>query len=153
MIRASSDVEDAVQVAALKVLRGLASYRGDAPLTRWARTVATRSCLDRMRRRGLEVVDIEAEPLIAPALDGARLAREALPRPIREYLDRLPLAQREALMLRHVLDHTVAEAAEIAGVPVDTLKSRLLAGRKALRKSIRRDLAVERGQQRAWRSS
>jgi len=54
----------------------------------------------------------------------------------------LPEAQRQALVLRHALGYGVAEVAELLGVPVDTAKSRLMFGLRALRKAIRRDQLV-----------
>jgi RNA polymerase sigma factor (sigma-70 family) len=64
---------------------------------------------------------------------------DGLPRHVAEYLDELPEVQRQVLVLRHVLDYSVAEIAEMVGAPIDTVKSRLLYARRALRKSIRRD--------------
>jgi len=140
MMGAGADAEDAVQNAALKVLEKAKSYRGEAKLERWARTVTTRTCIDQMRRRrrlrevGDDQVDVSSrshEP-----------AWESLPRPMRAYLDELPVAQRQAVVMRHVLEYSVAEIAELLDLPLDTAKSRLLYGRRALRKLIRRDLAA-----------
>ena len=59
---------------------------------------------------------------------------------MQDYLDELPDAQRQAVVMRHALGYSVAEVAEFLDVPLDTAKSRLLYGRRALRKLIRRDL-------------
>lgn len=131
-----SEVDDAVQVATLAVLDDLSGYRGDARLVRWARTVAARVCLRlrAKRRRWLRNVDLAktvATVDASPEYD--------LPQDVAGYLDRLPEVQREAIVLRHVLGHTVAEVAELTGAPRDTAKSRLLAGRKALRQMLADD--------------
>ncbi len=63
-------------------------------------------------------------------------------RNVQHYMERLPEAQREAVLLRHALDYSVAEIAELTAAPVDTVKSRLLFGRRALRKLVRQDLAI-----------
>ncbi len=146
----SADAEDAAQNAALRVLERVTSFRGEARLESWAKRVATRVCLDalRKRRRLREVGEDEGRSsaeLRSAGLDGApgsasrSAASESLARPVHRYLDALPEAQRRAVVLRHVLDYSVAEIAELLEIPVDTAKSRLLYGRRALRKAIRRD--------------
>ena len=145
ILRNPADVDDGVQVALMRVLEGLPSYRGDSSLVRWARRVASRACL-RLReqnQRRLSVVEPSDETHGAAGLPPAEPSLgEGLPRHVAEYLERLPQAQREALVLRHVLDHTVAEIAEIVGAPVDTVKSRLLYARRSMRAWIRRDTAL-----------
>lgn len=139
MFGRGAEADDAMQTAAIKILGNAGSYRGEASLERWARRVGTRVCLDalRKRRHASEVDPAELDAL--PAESQTTDASDGLPHSLRAYLDRLPAAQREAIVLRHVLGHTVAEVAEDLGVPVDTVKSRLLYGRRALRKFIRQD--------------
>ena len=140
-----ADVDDAVQVALMRVLEGLPSYRGDSSLVRWSRRVAAHACL-RLReqnQRRLRVVELQAEVPTAAEPAPAPSLGEGLSRELAEYLDTLSEPQREALVLRHVLDHSVAEVAELVGAPVDTVKSRLLYARRALRSLIRRDAAME----------
>lgn len=136
----ASDIDDATQIALMRVLEGLPTYRGDASLVRWSRRVAAHACL-RLReqdRRRLHVVEPDAEAeALAPQED--HHFGDGLVRPMTEYLDQLPAVQREVLVLRHVLDHSVAEIAQLCGAPIDTVKSRLLYARRALRKLIRRD--------------
>jgi RNA polymerase sigma-70 factor (ECF subfamily) len=75
----------------------------------------------------------------APAqrLDGSRLASE--------YLNELPDKQRTALVLRHVMGHSVGEIAELTGTSPNTVKDRLLRGAREMRRLIRRDLAIGTG--------
>lgn len=140
-----ADVDDAIQVALMRVLDGLSSYRGDSSLIRWSRRVATRACL-RLREqdgRRLELVSANTEQAEAAAPPSPRSdRREEIPRELSEYLGALPDAQREVLVMRHVLEHTVPEISELLDVPVDTIKSRLLYARRAVRKAIRRDMAI-----------
>lgn len=141
ILGAGSDADDGVQVALMRVLERADSYRADAPIERWARTVAVRACLrlaESMRRhRATDDPNDDALGLAETPEDATLV--DTLPGPITAYLDQLPAAQREALMLRHALGYSVAEVAELLGVPIDTVKSRLLYGLRALRRSIRRD--------------
>jgi len=56
-------------------------------------------------------------------------------RQIIQMLDDLPLDQRHALVLHHVLDMTVPEVAEELGVPAETVRSRLRLAKNRLRTS------------------
>ncbi|MBK8235097.1 MAG: RNA polymerase sigma factor [Deltaproteobacteria bacterium] len=138
------DADDGVQVSLMRVLERASTYRGDASLERWARTVAVRACLRlaesaRRHDRTDDAIEDHAEPE-----DGDDALIETLPGPLENYLEQLPAAQRQALLLRHALGYSVVEIAELTSVPVDTIKSRLLFGLRALRKSIRRDSFVAR---------
>ena len=140
MMGANADAEDATQTAALRLLEKLESYRGDARFEAWSRRVATRVCIDLMRsRKRRKEVSVEHSPE-GSSDTGNNPSWESLPRPLQDYLNELPDAQRQAVVMRHALDYSVAEVAEFLDVPVDTAKSRLLYGRRALRKLIRRDL-------------
>lgn len=137
------DADDGVQIALLRVLERASTYRGEAPLEGWARTIGVRACLRlnetlRRHRPTDEPIELPASPNDA---DDDTLLDE-LPGPIEGYLERLPETQRQALVLRHALGYSVTEVAELLDVPVDTAKSRLLFGLRALRKAIRRDRFV-----------
>ena len=138
----TADADDAVQIGLMRVLEGLASWRGEAALHQWARKVAANACLrllEQNRRRSQGVNDeTDVEGLVAPSWDGDAVRRSA-----REYLDRLPAVQRDVVLLRHALGYSVEEIAEITGVAVGTVKSRLLGGRRTLRKLVRRDDTVD----------
>ncbi|MFO0571899.1 MAG: sigma-70 family RNA polymerase sigma factor [Polyangiaceae bacterium] len=63
----------------------------------------------------------------------------------KEYLEQLPEAQREALVLRHVMGYSVSEIAEATEVSPNTVKDRLLRGTREMRRLIRRDQAIGLG--------
>lgn len=142
ILGAGSDADDGVQIALMRVLERASTYRGDAALESWARTIGARACLrlgETLRRHRPSDTEVEEH---GPADDDDDALIDDVPGPIAQYLERLPENQRQALVLRHALGYSVAEVAELLGVPVDTAKSRLLFGLRALRKSIRRDMLV-----------
>lgn len=142
MFGEGADADDGVQVALMRVFDRLETYRGDAPLERWAKTVAVRACLrlaETNRRHRPTDDDPEDDGLALTDTDDDDQLIEAIPGSIAMHLDRIPPAQREALLLRHALGYSVGEVAELLGLSVDTVKSRLLFGLRALRKSIRRE--------------
>jgi RNA polymerase sigma-70 factor (ECF subfamily) len=55
-----------------------------------------------------------------------------------ENLDRLPVAQRDVLLLHFLEDFSLEEIATITGVPVGTVKSRMHHAKRALRRRLER---------------
>jgi RNA polymerase sigma-70 factor (ECF subfamily) len=155
LVRDETLADDASQVALVEILQSARTYGARSSLERWADRITARITLRHARdeRRRFQVVsslDEEgaAEPS-APVRDPAEEVRSETPRALAEYLDALPETQREALVLKHSLGHTVEEIAEITGVPVGTVKDRLVTGRRQVRKLIQRDLAIGRGKGRS----
>ncbi len=136
-----ADVDDAVQVAVLQIFDDLDSFRGDARLVRWARRVAARACLRMKAKNQRWLRNVAAAKSTSASPAGPEYD---LPRDVAEHLARLPEVQREAVVLRHVLGHSVSEIASLTNSPLDTVKSRLLYGRRALRKMLHQE-AAERG--------
>jgi RNA polymerase sigma-70 factor, ECF subfamily len=126
-------MDDALQEVAIKALRGLPGYRGEAPLGAWLCRIATTTCLDLLRRRRPEDVtapDDLPEPR-AGALDPADGldARERLA----AALAGLPVDQRVGVLLIDQFGYDYRTAAEALGVPVGTVASRVSVARAHLR--------------------
>ena len=139
----SEDAEDATQAALIQILRRAETYRGGSTIETWAMKIAAREALRIARERRLRAARTVSEAHASestPALP-RRLASE-IPRDIREYLRELPETLRNALVLRHVCDYTIAEIAELLEVPSSTVKDRLVRARSALRRMIRREVDV-----------
>ena len=132
LLRGSADAEDASQTGLLEVLRAAGTYRGEAPLEAWADRIIVHSALRvvRERKRHFAASD-EIEVAIDPP---SRDDEDVLAR-----LATLPEVCREAVVLRHVVELSIAEIASETEVSENTVKDRLLRGREMLRKSIRRD--------------
>jgi RNA polymerase sigma-70 factor (ECF subfamily) len=136
ILRSDADSDDAAQLGLLEVLKSAKSYRGESSIERWADRIAVRTAMRIAReRRRNDPLDEEApEELAAPAPDQSELQR-----PIADYLARLSEERRTVLVMRHALDHSVAEIAELTGVSVNTVKDRLLTARRQIRRMIRQD--------------
>jgi RNA polymerase sigma-70 factor (ECF subfamily) len=143
-----ADSEDAAQQSLVEVLRASGQYRGDSSLERWADRIVARTAMrqakERTRQRGVRASDVEPDAFAARG--GDRWATEQAPRSAAAYLQRLPEDMRAALVLRYVLDYSVDEIAEATEVSRNTVKDRLLRGRRAMRQYIRRDQAIGTGQ-------
>ncbi len=125
------EAADALQEAMVKAYRSAASYRGDAMVTTWLHRIVVNAALDRLRRRAVRAT--------VPLPDQADLRDPSDPIADRETameieaaLAALPPDQRAALVLVDVHGLAVADAAEVLGVPVGTVKSRCSRGRARL---------------------
>lgn len=140
-----TDADDASQSALVELLESARTYAGQGPLEAWARRITVRVTLRWLRRgRRLPLVSHDEHDLGGDPPDVGDDLREHIPRAVTDYLALLPEHQRIALVLRHALDHTLPEIAELTGAPVPTVKSRVLKAEENLRKLIRRDLNLGR---------
>jgi RNA polymerase sigma-70 factor (ECF subfamily) len=103
-----------------------AFHRTDSPEA-WLRRVAINIQRSRWRRMriyaGLQHKLVERVSPFEPSPDHADMIRA---------LAALPVGQREAIVLHHLVDLSVDEVAAALGVPVGTVKTRLVRGRTAL---------------------
>jgi RNA polymerase sigma-70 factor (ECF subfamily) len=144
LLRNQADADDAAQQALLEILRSASGYAERSSVERWADRITARTALRvarEQRRHGLSFGGIlELEACAKPTRDVH--SGEQTPRALEHYLDRIPAQRREVLMLKHGLGYTTEEIAELIGKPAGTVKDRLVAGRKQLRKLIQRDLKL-----------
>ena len=141
MIGHPNDADDAAQNALLAILEATGRYRGDASVEHWARRITVRVVLRHANRERRHRTDPE-QPVDTMPAPASIPPGENLPRALREYLDELPAKQRQALLLRYALDHTIDEIAAMTGVGRDTVRGRLRLGAKTLRKLVRRELKL-----------
>lgn len=137
--RLLGDADEAMDVlhdAMLKVHRGLAGFRGEAPLWGWIRQIASNEALMRLRARGrLQFVDelpeddSDAQSGLPPeAAEGALLERA---------LAALPHSTRAVLWLYHGEGFTHEEIASAMGRTASFSKSQLSRGTRRLRELLR----------------
>jgi RNA polymerase sigma-70 factor, ECF subfamily len=122
-----AQAEDAVQDAFASALLRWPALRGYHDPEAWVRRVAFRRAIDHQRRsvRRRRALLRLGPPSSLPPVDADHLD---LVRALR----RLPLAQREVLVLHYVAELAVDQVAADLRLPVGTVKSRLARGRAAL---------------------
>jgi len=134
MLGREEDAKDATQDAFLTALRKLSSFRGEAAFTTWMHRVTVNACYDMLRKRKREPLpppeDDEREPAGPASPDHADEAAFSVD--VQRALARVPHEFRAVLVLHDVQDMAYDEIAEVLGVPVGTVKSRLHRGRLAL---------------------
>lgn len=132
----AATAEDLVQDVFTVLPAAMKRYRGDVDLERFllgitVKRVRRHQRAAARRRRALERLSLEAR---RPPPDPERDAyRHELGIKLSAVLDRLPLAQRVAVVLCDVEEMTSAQAGELAGVPEATVRTRLFHARRRLR--------------------
>ena len=132
--------EEVAQETFVKVWRHASTYdarRGR--VSTWLLTITRNTAYNqhRTRRRRPQVVgEPTTEVVSAAERPDAVAERHETGDDLRAALDRLPPAQRDAVVLRHVLDLSSKETAEILGWNENTLKSHLARGLRRLRHEL-----------------
>ena len=116
--------QDAVQETLIRAWRGLPGLRDPATFDHWLHSLVAHACIDLARKRRRRVIEVELAPIHdLPTLDGAALIadRDQLDR----VLARLDREARAVVVLHFYLDLPLARIADVLGIPVGTVKSRL----------------------------
>jgi RNA polymerase sigma-70 factor, ECF subfamily len=144
LLGSSADADDAAQVALIEILRSAGNFREEASIERWADRITVRTALRlarEQRRRGLFLrASADADEWHGETDEAS--TSEHTPRSLEEYLAELPRTRREVLVMKHALGYTTEEIAELTDKPVGTVKDRLVAARKQLRRLIQRELRL-----------
>jgi RNA polymerase sigma-70 factor (ECF subfamily) len=141
--------EDATQDTFVKAWSSLDSFRGGL-FRPWLLRIATNRCYDILRSRGRRPADsldaelVEVEPRwTSQSTDGehpeAFAARTELSGVLEQALAALPDEQRTVMILADIHGHSYDEIAEITGVAVGTVKSRISRSRSRLREMLMSD--------------
>jgi RNA polymerase sigma-70 factor (ECF subfamily) len=143
-VKSRGEAEELFQDVWMRVIEARSRYAPSAKFTTWFYTVAHNRLIDHWRKRGLAVVPLQdeagddvAEAVAGPFDEPHRIveARETLVT-LDTALATLPLAQREAFLLHHEADMTVAEIARATGTNEEAAKSRLRYAMDKLRKAV-----------------
>lgn len=136
--------EDVLQEAMLGMLRGAASYDGSVSLRSWGFGILRHKLIDALRKRGREPVTRSAEPedgfygadghwregvTLAPWNENAEVVDV-----VRQCMELLPHAQREALHLRAIDELPAKEVATILDMSYPNLRQVLHRARQAVRR-------------------
>ena len=139
ILRRDDDAEDAVQDALLRAWLGIRGLRDPDRFEAWLRRLTVHACYrtaSRGRnRRVVEVGPIDVGEPSAPDRSQGLVVRDQLERGFR----RLPVDQRAVLVVHHFLDLSDADASDMLGIPIGTMKSRLHRATAALRAALDAD--------------
>jgi len=151
ILRQRENTEDVVQDVFLSAYQALAGYRGECRLSTWLHRIAVtrslnhlRSRGERLRRASRSLEESEDPALAAPEGTGlptplAALEAKELAQRLAACLESLPALWRAAVTLRDGEEMSYEEMADVLGVPLGTVRSRLARARASLRACIRGD--------------
>lgn len=133
--------EEVVQDALLAAWQGAKSYRGDARALTWLLGIVHHRALNAVRRKRLPAQELEHAAELPGAGPGPELLAEAGERrqALRRALAQLSRDHRAVLELVFYQGLSLAEAAEVLGCPVGTVKSRLSYAKAHLQDILARD--------------
>jgi RNA polymerase sigma-70 factor (ECF subfamily) len=112
--------EDLTQETFLQGWRCLDSFQGRGSLRSWLLRIAHREFLDLLQCRRAELGSEELVNVAAPDATAWMHAVE-----LRQVIDRLPLEQREVVLLHYLEGYSSSEIAPIVGAPASTVRRRL----------------------------
>ena len=130
--------EDATQQALLAIWRDLPQLRDPARFDAWSYRLLVRACYAEGRRTRQWAPNLRLLPVDEPAGPddtSSVVDRDQLERGFR----RLSIEHRAVVVLHHYLDLPVQEVADVLGVPIGTVRSRLLHAMRGLRAALEAD--------------
>ena len=140
LMRNEADAEDSVQDAYLRAFNHFAGFRGGDGRA-WLLTIVRNSCFDRLKQKGPRGQDTdfdEAVHSVGRQTSNAEtlLILQERAELVTESLAELPAEYREVLVLRELQQLSYREIADIAGIPLGTVMSRLSRARQRLQQSL-----------------
>lgn len=138
------DAMDALQESFLKIYRSLGTFKGESSFQTWVYRIVANTCCDMLRKKKARIT---TESLVK--MDGEdeytleimdesmgpeeRAIHQELTGYILHYLEKLPLEQKEIIVLRDIQGFSYEDIAEILHINPGTVKSRISRARMKLR--------------------
>jgi RNA polymerase sigma-70 factor (ECF subfamily) len=154
MLGDTGEASDVVQEIFLKVFRNIGNFRSEASLKTWIFKIAFSEILNRLRwwktRHRSSTVSLDEQP----NGNGRHHVPDSYPTPeqvlvnkereraIQQALVKLSSDHRSIIVLRDIEGFSYTEIAEVLGISIGTVKSRVARARAELKKSLMRYLSV-----------
>ncbi len=156
MLGDAAEASDVVQEIFLKVFRNIGGFKAEAALKTWIFKIAFSEILNRLRwwkrRHKFSTVSLDDQPHGNPASDSVVhkgptpeeiLQAKERETAIQHALRRLSHEHRSIIVLRDIEGFSYNEIADVLGISIGTVKSRLARARADLKKSLIRYLSVQ----------
>jgi RNA polymerase sigma-70 factor (ECF subfamily) len=138
LMRNRADAEDAVQECFLRALQHFDSWRGGA-IKPWLFAILRNVCYAKLGRRRRQETPVDFanddHSVVQPfwqepePLPGSKMIERQESAAVRLLIDALPAPFREAILLREFNEMSYREIAQVTGVPIGTVMSRLARAR------------------------
>ena len=152
ILRHDAEAEDALQSAYLKAFRALPEFRGESALGTWLTRIVINEALALARGRkpplssdGGEATLLGGEvipfPTSSTTLDPERaMAQSQIQSVVERAIDDLPDEFRRVLVARVLEEMSVEETADLLGLKLETVKTRLHRARRLLRQAVEKEI-------------
>jgi RNA polymerase sigma-70 factor (ECF subfamily) len=146
LVRDQTLAEDLINEVFLDVWRQANRFEARSAVSTWLLAIARFKALSALRRRPDEELDENAAAAIEDPGDDPDLAvqKKDKSEALRKCLEALSPEHREIIDLVYYHEKSVEEVAEIVGIPVNTVKTRMFYGRKRLSELLKA-AGVDRG--------
>jgi len=140
--------EDVVQEALVQTWKHLPSFRLKSSVKTWMVRIVTNEVKQQFRKKQVPTVSLEQVSEVTDNLDKAETAviQNEERRHLKQALEKLPVEQREAVVLRYFSELTVPEIAVVTGQREGTIKSRLSRALSHLGEILQADRPWEEGE-------
>ena len=137
------DAQDCLQEAMLRVYRAIGGFKGQSSFGTWVYRITMNTCLDELRRKKNKQ-NVSFDNLLdqgwSPADDSASPEKKVMQiemrKSISSSIQELPEDMRSAIIMRDIHGYSYDEIADMLGVNVGTIKSRISRGREKLREKL-----------------
>ncbi len=143
MLGRDDEAKDATQETFLSAYRNLSKFRGEAKFSSWIYRIALNICNTRLRGRSRLVISIEEqreETGFEPVADtddlGDNIQQEQITLHVRRALQSLPAEMRQVIVMKEYEGLKFSEIADILGIPLSTVKTRMYTGLSEMRKRL-----------------
>jgi RNA polymerase sigma-70 factor (ECF subfamily) len=143
MLGRDDEARDATQETFISAYRNLSKFRGEAKFSSWIYRIALNTCNTKLRGRSKNVISIEERQEstgleIASANEDldVDVQRQQVARHVRRALQGLPSDMRQVIVMKEYEGLKFSEIAEILGIPISTVKTRMYTGLAEMRKRL-----------------
>lgn len=142
MLGRDDEAKDATQDTFISAYRNLSKFRGEAKFSSWIYRIALNICNTRLRSRTKTLISIEEQreetgfELATDTDPGSNIQQQQIARHVRRALQGLPAEMRQVIIMKEYEGLKFSEIADILGIPVSTVKTRMYTGLSELRKRL-----------------
>jgi RNA polymerase sigma-70 factor, ECF subfamily len=141
------DTDDVIQQVFIELFKSLSYFKGEASLDTWVYRICLKVCTTQLRKKyrkrqpqiiyDSQIADADTKDAEGPFKE---MEQKELAGAIYAALDRLDAEKRMTVVMYEMEGKSLEEIAQVAQVPLGTVKSRLFHGRKMLEKLLKRYL-------------
>lgn len=136
VVRNPTIAEELAQDTFIRAFRAAAEFRGDAQVRSWLYRIASNLALNHVTRQREVATEVIPEMRSGMGSPAATLENNELAQHIAEAIESLPPQLKAPIVLREVEHCSYEEIAERLSIPLNTVRTRILRGRRALAQKL-----------------